>query len=315
MKKSKIILNIIFFLSIGLLASCKKNNFDDHIGPSICPTANFKYEAQPAVSNANVNFNTQTQVLTASFNEEVPWSILITGTTSKSFKKYSGYGKTINITWRGNPDTLVFFQAEQCKAEFKIACKEAVVVPFTITNVGNFSNIGYLGFNGDAGSSGVVYGPPYGYPSPTTNTTIDMESAIPSPQGGNYLTIHGSSTTPVWYFGGYDVNLTSFSSKVGTDPSKVYFNCFINPLGSTATVPVIVFTEGSVKRNKTISIYGSGWQYISFPLSEANVVNPQDVSIVSVTLNSYPTQATSGAVAVDFITFTNDSPFINVQSK
>lgn len=312
-KNSRIILNIIFLLVIGFTTACTKKNFDDHIGPSICPTSKFQYTQEPAVSISSINLTSQVQVFTAAFNEDIPWTVMIKGVTSKSYKKFSGYGKEINVSWKGNPDTLVFFQAEQCTVEFKVACKDAIMKTFDITTVNNFSNIGYLGFNGDGGATGVVFGPPYGYPNAATSTTITMQSSDPSPQGGNYLIINGVSSTPVWYFGGFDVNLTSFASSVGTDASKVYFNCFINVQGSTATVPVVVFKEGTVNRSKTLYVYGNGWQYVSFPLSEANIVNPKNLSIVSFTLNSYPVQATAGDMAVDFITFTNDSPFITVQ--
>jgi hypothetical protein len=312
-KNGIIILNIIFLFVLGLTTACKKTNFEDHIGPSICPTSKFQMTQEPAVSNSSINLASQTQVFTASFNEDVPWTIVVRGTVSKSFKKFSGYGKEINVSWKGNPDTLVFFQVEQCTAEFKVACKDAIVKTFDITTVNSFANFGYLGFNGDGGATGTVLGPPYGYPNLATTTTISMQSTNPSPQGGNYLIIEGSSATPVWYFGGFDVGLGSFASSVGTDASKVYFNCFINVQGSTATVPVVVFKEGSVNRSKTLYVYGEGWQYVSFPLSEANIVNPKNVSICSFTLNAYPVQATEGDMAVDFITFTNDSPFITVQ--
>jgi hypothetical protein len=310
-KNGVIILNIIFLLAVGLTTSCKKKNFDDHIGPSICPTSKFQMTQEPAISSTSINLSSQTLELSAAFNEDVPWILVIKGVTSKSFKKYSGYGKEINISWKGNPDTLVFFQVEQCTAEFKVACKESIVKSFDITAVNNFSNLGYLGFNGDGGSSGTVLGPPYGYPNLETNSTITMESSDPSPQGGNYLTINGDSDEPVWYFGGFDVGLGSFASKVGTDPSKVYFNCFVK--GSATAIPVVVFKEGSVNRSKKIIVFEDTWQYVSFPLSEANVLNPQNITICSFTLNAEPVEATSGSMAVDFITFTNDSPFITVQ--
>src|SRR6187402_2780728 len=104
-------LNIIFFIVVGLvITSCKKENFSDHVGPAICATADFKYLQLPALSNDTVNFSSDTLKLTASFSEEVPWTILITGRTSKSYKKLSGYGKAISAVWLGNPDTTVFFK-------------------------------------------------------------------------------------------------------------------------------------------------------------------------------------------------------------
>jgi hypothetical protein len=307
-------LYIIFLLSVTIVSSCKKNNFNDHIGPALCPTANFQFVQQPTMNNTSFNLQTDTVKLTASFNEQVPWTITIKGSISQSFKKFSGYGSSINVNWIGNPDTLDFFQVEQCTAEFKIACKDPISQTFNITGVNKFTNFNYLAFNGDGGALGLLYGPPYGYSNPGTSTT--MVAGLNSPQGGNCLCTHGTSTTPVYYFGGFDLNITgNLSSHVLTDPSKVYFNCFVNVQGSQNTIPVVVFTEGVVKRSKNILVYGDGWHYVSFPLSDANVVNPQDISVTSFTLNGYPNKATAGDMCLDFVSFTNNSPFINTTTK
>jgi hypothetical protein len=308
--KNFIRISIIFFVVLGIFISCKKENFTDHIGPAICASANFKYVVQPMVSSTSINLNSDTLKLTAAFNEQVPWKIKITGQTSGSFKKFSGYGSSINVYWLGNPDTTVFFQAgEQCTVEFKVACKDPILKSFTITAVNSFKNLNYLVY--DADGNGLALGP-YAYGTYATHT---VTSSLTSPQGGScYCTDGNSGATPVWFFGGYDLNVT-LGSSVKTDPSKVYFNCFVNVQGSQATVPVITLKEGTVLRSLTLNIHGNGWYYVNVPLTSFNIVNPRNINTVIFGLNSYPVQATAGKMCVDFVTFTNDAPFINTVSN
>jgi hypothetical protein len=314
-------LYLILLLSFTIISSCKKQNFTDHVGPSICPTAKFQYVQQPMVNKTSFNLQIDTVKLTASFSEEVPWTITITGLTSKSFKKFSGYGSSIAVKWIGNPDTVVFFQAEQCNVEFKVACKDAIVQTFTISTVNVFTNFNYLVFNGGTGALGLLYGPPYGYPQPPSpmHAVTTMVSNLNPPQGVNCLCTHGavdpSPDSAVYYFGGFDLNTPGLASHVLSDPTKVYFNFFLNVKGSQTTIPVVVFTEGAIKRSKNILVYGTGWHYVSFPLSDANVVNPQNITIASYTLNGYPNKANSGDMCIDFVSFTNNSPFIATGTK
>jgi len=303
---------IIFLCIISILTSCKKENVTDHLGPEICASANFQYIQQPTLSSTSVNLSASPLVLKAIFNESVPWSIQITGTMSKAFKKFSGFGDTINISWQGNPDSLLFFQTEQCTATFNIGCKPLITETFTITTVGSFSHFNYLAFSGTPGAAlTTLYGPPYGYGNPGTTTTMVSGMNPPIPQGGQCLCTHAVSATPSYYFGGYDLTGT-LGTNVLNDPTQVYFNCFVNVLGSELSIPVVVFTEGTSKRSKNILVYGQGWQYVSFPLSDANVVNPQNISITSFTLNAYPNMGTTGDMCISFVSFTNHAPFINL---
>ncbi len=307
-KHSLIILNFLFLVLAGSTISCKKNNFADHVGPSICPTEQFKITEEPAVSYTTINLNTQVQVMTAAFNEDVPWTVVVRGTVSKSFKKFSGYGKTINVKWKGNPDTLAFFKTELCNVEFKIACKDAIVKPFTIGTLNNFANFDYLIYSGDGGA---LAGGPYMYGAyVATPGSQGSVNGLGSPQGGFAMNTTGYSTTPQWFFGGYDFTMT-LGSNINADPTKVYFNCFVNTQGSVGTIPVVTFKEGTVQRSKNIVVENAGWHYVSFPLSDCNVVNPRNINTVSFGLNSYPTRVTGGRMCIDFVSFTNDSPFIS----
>lgn len=304
MKKTSLFL-FIFAMS-SILLSCKKANFNDHVGPSICPSKSFAYVDQPSINTTSINLATTTLEIRATFNEDVPWYITIKGLTSKSFKKYSGYGKTISLDWKGNPDTLAFFRVEDCEVEFKIACLDEVIIrPFTITTISNFSNQSYLVYNGDAGALGT------GPFASGTYATHTVEAGSSSPQGGNCFCTVGSSPSLVWYFGGWDLNL-ALTNQLSSNAEQVYFNAFVNVSGSDISIPVVTFAEGGVQRSKSLlELSGkSGWQYVSFKLSEANVVNPLSITAISFGLNAYPTQATSGNMCVDFVLLSNDAPFI-----
>ncbi len=307
-------IGVLFLLMTGIVVSCKNKNFDSHVGPSICATDDFQYVQKPKVASASVNLNAVAQTFTAKFNEEVPWTIKITGQTSGAYKILSGYGKAINISWNGSPDGLVFFTTEVCTAEFKVACKDAITRNFTITAVNTFSDDDYLVYDADGNGQGTgpfVYG---GQVGPPTITVTHTTPALGSPQGGLCRCLNGTASDPVWYFGGLDIPV-SLGTTLNADPNTVYFNCFVNVKGSTKTIPVVSIKEGVVGRPKNIEVYGNGWHYVYFKLSDIGVVDPNNINTISFSLNSYPEQYTSGDMCIDFVTFTNDAPFIGSYAK
>lgn len=294
---------ISYVLLVLLLTACQKSNFEDHVGTSICATSNFRYIDEPTISNASINLSTQVQLLSATFNEEVPWTVLIKGETSKAFKKYTGYGKSIDITWKGNPDTLVFFQTEQCTVEFQVACKNPVIKTFVIVGLNNFSYLDYLIFDGDGGGlTPISYGPYQ------TSGIV----AGNSPQEGNCFCMEGSSPFPTWYFGAVEFSVVS-PAALNEDPSTVYLNCFFNTEGSTTIIPIITLYEGNkIKREKKVFTSGTGWHYVSYKLSEFNILNPKNINRVTFTPSPYPVPTSSGKMCFDFVTFTNDAPFFSI---
>lgn len=296
----------LLFIMIGAISSCKNKNFTEHIGPSICASDNFQYVQQFTINTTNVN-NVNLKLapinFTAKFNEDVPWTILITGTTSKSFKKITGYGNSINANWAGNPDTSVFFLAEQCKVTFQVACKDAVIQYLTIGTVNGFSNFNYLVYDGDGNGVNDLSTGYYG-----TYATQVTTSGLNSPQGGNCFCTHGLSPTPQWFFGGYDMAVAPGNS-INSDPTQVYFNCFVNVQGSTLTIPSLTLKEGAASRGKNLLVYGNGWHYVSIKLSDLGVINPRNITFVTFGLGGFPNQYTHGDMCIDFVTFTNDAPF------
>ncbi len=305
--KKQTVIGISFFLVLlaGVSTfSCKKYMYKEDIqGPLLCATEHFLFLEQPGLSHTGIDLNAQSLLLTAEFNEDLPWTVVIRGNTSNAIKKYSGKGTKIHLEWNGNPGTPVFFREETCRVEFKVGCK-SVWQSFTITNRNTFRNFHYLVYDGDGG--GVAVGP-YTYGDYATHT---VASDMNSPQGGNCFCTEGNSgSTPVWSFGGYDFS-TSLGTSLDTNPENVYFNCFVNVKGSTTSIPTVAFKEGNFKRNYNLTAKGDGWHYISFKLSEANIADPRKISTVALGLNAYPEQSTSGSMCIDFITFTNGAPFI-----
>ncbi len=298
---------------IGAINSCKNKNFTEHVGPSICASDNFQYLIQPSIDSVspdgvfhpiNVKYlNKGSVTFYAKFNEDVPWTILITGANSKSFKKITGYGSIVNVNWAGNPDTSVFFVAELCKVSFQVACKDAIIQYFTIGKVNGFSNFNYLVYDGDGNGVTNLSTGYYG-----TYATQVTTPGLNSPQGGNCFCTHGLSATPQWFFGGYDMAVTPGNS-ISSDPTQVYFNCFVNVQGSIFTIPSLTLAEGSAKRGKNLLVYGNGWHYISIKLSDLGVINPRNITLVTFGLGGFPNQYTHGDMCIDFVTFTNDAPF------
>ena len=294
---------VLLLAIVGVFNSCKNKNFTEHIGPAICASDNFKYVQPFAISNTSIDLTATTENFSAQFNEDDPWTIMITGQTSHAYKKISGYGSSVDVNWVGNSDTLVFFVAEQCKVVFQVACKDPIIQYFNITTPGNFSNYGYFVFNGDGNGYNLTAGN-------GNYATFAVTTGLNSPQGGKCFCAHGSAPTPQWYFGGFTIPIST-GTNVSTDPGKVYFNSFINVEGSQSTCPVVQIYEGGAIRSKNILVFGTGWHYVTFPLSDVGIVNPRNISNLVFSLGGYPDQALSGDMCIDFVTFTNDAPFIN----
>jgi hypothetical protein len=240
----------------------------------------------------------------ASFNEEVTWTLSIKGKTSKSIKRYSGRSKEINETWYGEPDTAVFFQAEECEVVLKISCKEALTSTFTITAASGFNNMPgtFLVSNFDGGGTSWS-----AYPSTLlTHNGVIASPSDPSPQGAGYYKIEGSGALN-YYFGGCGSGPFALPSS-WTDPRQVYLNVFLNSDGLTNSQAQITLSGGGgVTYMKTVN--WTGWKLVSFKLSEIEIQNPTTVTSLNVGLGSAPDRGTSASVKMDFFIFTYGKPF------
>ncbi|MCX6180603.1 MAG: hypothetical protein NT150_01570 [Bacteroidetes bacterium] len=106
----------LILCSVVFLAACKRDNTP--IGPAYkVPSANFEVLTPFMASADEVNFSVkETEYFTATFSEEVSWSLKLSGANSGAEKVISGYSKSLDVAntlWDGKHSGLYFFRSEQ----------------------------------------------------------------------------------------------------------------------------------------------------------------------------------------------------------
>lgn len=290
--------------------SCDRNKLKDHIGPSLCATESFAFTAPLTANTMQVDLSLGNKVnITAAFNEEVAWTMLIVGQSSGAQKSLSGRSGAIAINWIGNADEgFPFFTTEICTITLTVSCKDPVSTSVSI-KANNFSKDGVLLQNFDGSGQSSFGAPPYGSNYDVTQSGIKNTPVTPSPQGGNYYRIVGDSKgTPVWFFGGtYSLfNLNSLSVK---DASKIYFNVFVNSNGNSNSLVSFTFTENGTPKTYNVIVDWTGWKMVCFKLSDAGIIFANKVTQVDVGLGAYPNQGISAEVNFDFAIITENTSF------
>jgi len=304
-----------WFLSLMLLivvvgTSCDRNKLKDHIGPSLCATENFAFTAPLTANATQVDLSLGNKVtITASFNEEVAWTILIVGQTSGAQKSITGRSTSIAINWIGNADEgYPFFTTETCTITLTVSCKDPVSTSVSIKE-NNFSKAGVLLQNFDGSGQSSFGAPPYGTNYDAAQSGIKNTPVSPSPQGGSYYRIVGDSKgTPVWFFGG-TYSLFNLNSLTVKDASKIYFNVFVNGNGNPNSLVSFTFTENGTPKTYNVVVDWVGWKMVSFKLSDAGIIFSNKVTQVDVGLGAYPNQGTSAEVNFDFAIITENTSF------
>jgi hypothetical protein len=342
MKKIKILLQRSFVCIIGFLTinSCKHDNILGFEGPAQCVSANFAI-TQALNAPASVNFNTDTVIFKAGFNEVVSWTITVTGNTSGASISFSGKSNTINQVWRGNPGSIVFFQIEQVTAVLKVPCRDAVTTTTNIIGLPNFVNCGVLisDFDGHGKSPGVGFYPSVKSsptagsdftgtlgailfaPGTATSTTCSglgpVNSPIVSPQGGNYFHVKGTATPANYYYGEAASNTVFSLAPLGTTRAdSAYFNALINTNGvSTGMITILLTTSATRYSYQYKADGGLGWKLLSVKLSDFKPatagpsVNPKNVTAVAFDLGPNTNPGQPCEINLDLVIFTKGQPF------
>lgn len=120
MKLKRLILLVSFLLVLG---ACSRNlDNEKFIGPP--SLVNISTSVGFSTTTANFQNNSIVYYYTK-FNQPTYWSIKIRGSKSGAVKQFSGYGTTIDITnsaWRGNTDSIYFFQeGEKCSGTLLVS--------------------------------------------------------------------------------------------------------------------------------------------------------------------------------------------------
>jgi hypothetical protein len=300
-------------LMLGVIitgTSCDRGKLKDHIGPSLCATESFAFTAPLTANSTQVDLSLGNKVnITASFNEEVAWTILITGQSSAAQKTIIGRSSGIGIDWSGNADEgFPFFTTETCTITLTVSCKDPVSTSVSI-KANNFNKNGVLLQNFDGSGQSSFGAPPYGTNYDASQSGIKNIPVSSSPQGGNYYRIVGDSKgTPTWFFGG-TYSLFNLSSLAVKDATKIYFNVFVNGNGNPNSLVSFTFTENGTPKTYNVVVNWVGWKMVSFKLSDAGIIFPNKVSQVDVGLGAYPNQGTSAEVNFDFAIITENASF------
>src|SRR6478735_7903061 len=238
----------IILFSVILLQACKPDGHEPE-GQPICASDQFQITEDLKVNNSNVpdqhidfTLIPYKVKLTAAFNEEVQWTLTITGNTSRAVKTFTARSSRLDIDWYGNADADVFFKAgETCTISFSPSCKSSTSISLIIDNIAIFDHFGYLLMDFDH------LFPEYTYNSNAVGVdgyvkNEDTTIAVASPQGGRCRVMYAPLYHAGWYIGGcgntaYD--MSTFAGNISSD--SIYLNFYLK--GNGNTVAMILLNE------------------------------------------------------------------------
>lgn len=337
MRKYFIVPILFAALLIGISScSCKRNFEKEFSGPLLCPTDNFAMTTPLAVaaassgSSANFASATEAVLITAQFNESIGWTVRIKGNTSGAVKTYTGTSNQISLSWVGQPDKAPFFVAEPITVDLILACKQEIYDSegFTISTPTFLQLPGFMndfdvsksspltpGVNGNANSASLKR------VQPGNPLNIGV-----SPQGGSYFNIHsGNEPTPVWYYGGFEINPPAAAIATMTplpglnsDPSTVYLNFYANSNGvSNSQIQVAVIehyktpdAENNKSRKANVNLDWNGWKMVSIKLSDIGILDPRKIAGIQFGLGAYLHRDQVAEANLDMVIITNDAPLL-----
>jgi len=315
MKKLAIVLMSFFLMQ----CACKRTT--DTLGPESCPTSDFKVTTPLVFKDNSGGPNSTTQLnlmnsfakVTATFNENISYTLTIKGLTSGAEFIMNSSGSSIDYNWYGNSTNRLYFkQNEVLVYTLSNVCKKE---PLGQGEIKLTTIVGYTGFGLKVinfEDSPPVPGGPYGFTTPPLNMTPSSSGYIASPQGQNYRHYVGTSptTTPIWYFGGQGFDGINFTS-LGTDPTKVYLNFFAK--GTDNSQCGMMFKElshGSLLNRKFLAnVSPTQWKLYSVKLSEIGIINPAAIQNLDFNLGAATVPANRVEVDLDLVIFTLNEPF------
>ena len=321
------------------LSSC---NPDFEVGPEICPSDNFSFEASDLkldvidgstikdISNAGntVDFSKGGLHITGSLGEVVQWELKISNDNKQ--KVYSGQSDTIDIYWYGQGDKFdgqnMQFANGAASIEFEIVCLDVITKYFSVQGTQSFDNIspeyGILIRDWDQNGDFPVLGSTFagadgwaGSGSGANPFTFDYKSPSPSPAGGLYCEFYSVTTAPAWYLGASSFPISGIAAALNTTSADdVYLNYFVKAdesLPNAGSQVILKAGTGSYLLSEDIT--WTGWKLISHKLSDfksntGDALNSTDLSEVVLQIGAQPEAATELRVMYDFLLITSGAP-------
>ncbi len=296
---------IIFITFFG----CKHDNIEPILGPQIsaCPSEDFAFINPVTVNNNNPDFTTDSVVVSAVFNETIPWEVIITGQTSGAVYTQSGEGENVSAVWKGESQNGIFFRAGETASLEVVSCDSIFSGP-TITVIATKTPIGTLVDDFDGG----------GVASSWNNASGDLvflgvrnDSLVP--QGSNYMSLDGTDVGKGSYLGMMLHSPSSIAYGLPADSNNVYLNVIANGSSNAIIELRVQETDGDEYRYQ-VPVTWSGWRLISvryadfIPQGVTNGMDPNICDEVRVALRS--DNIGSGVqLNLDYIVFTTGGPF------
>lgn len=230
---------------------------------------NFQVTTPFAANTSTVNFSAgNTVTFSATFNEEVSYTITITGQTSGAVKTITGMGSQLNEVWTGNAD-LIFFTAENVTAELTVLGQTETYGQVNIGATTTYNPEGVQLANFESGGTTASCW----FPSGNQIACQTNYSVSPSLEGSSATRVAGVSVDkPGDQFVGLSAieprsgvnNNGSYFSVPTTDPDDLYFTVFIYGSGDENVAMFIKFMqdESGNGAHEGASENGFEWQLL-----------------------------------------------------
>lgn len=145
-------------LLLVFLMSCDREDVSFQGPETQVASDNFQVTTPLAASDNNVDFSSEAPVnFSATFNESVSYTIIITGQTSGAEKRITGSGSLVNDTWVGDAIST-FFETEVCNVELRVLGKSEVIGTTSVTISGVMDAPGNLVANFEPGGTNGLLG-------------------------------------------------------------------------------------------------------------------------------------------------------------
>lgn len=195
-------------------------------------TGDFTLTTAFTATPSPVNFSSEVVKFHAEFNENVTWTITITGDESGAQYVQVGIGEGLDSTlvqWDGSTSNQILFRNETCTAVLTVLASDGSwSLPLVISQRKEY---GTLWSDFENSLPGTWY-PPSVDAGDVMTSTLEV---FPTPDGTSVLALEGQDVNSSFYIGNVGENRQTAGSPYNTgtnDPNELFFNVFIFGFGS-----------------------------------------------------------------------------------
>jgi hypothetical protein len=310
MKTYKMLMMSLF--AGAIMSSCKHDNIKDQLGPDYCSNVVDPFSRNLS-RHDTLNFTKSGyDTLKAKISGNLAWNITLRGRKSGAVKRYKGVTADVLQYWKGDSDTMAFFQKDEyVDYAFAQNCQPVQYKSVFLASNPDYSKFGYLIQDFDGAGITTLYQPTDSQ-NFSDSISAGITSVFPAIQGTKFARFAG--TPNAWYFGAITINFLGNNKlhlKLGTnDPSSIFVNFFVNSNGVATNLPVLRFKETGKDRDLKFPVSPlPGWTFVSARLSDLGVIDLSKIGTMQ--FNIGPSDSGKPVdLSVDFIIFTKDKPLM-----